>query len=599
MTDFHPIDPQRRDFVLYDWLGIEDLSRFPRFAEHGRDTYEAMIEAALQMAAAQFATHNRKGDVHEVPFVDGRAVIIPEVKAALDAYAEAGFPAMMADAEDGGLQLPYTVTVTCECIFAAANVATTGYASLARGAANLIKAYGDAEQQRRWMQPILQGRFLGTMCLSETQAGSSLADISCSAMPQADGSYRIRGAKMWISGGDHDMSENIVHMVLARLPDAPPGVKGISLFIVPKYRMNDDGSRGAWNDVTLAGINHKLGQRGIVNTFLKFGEHDDCQGWLVGTANRGLAQMFHMMNEERIGVGFSAITLGLAGFRYSLQYAKERRQGRHPDGKDPTSTPVAIIEHADVRRMLLQQKAYTEGAFALGMFAAKLFDTQTQTEDAAEKRDCDLLLDLLTPVVKAWSSEWCLKANELAIQVLGGYGYTRDYPVEQFYRDTRINPIHEGTNGIQALDLLGRKVMMEDGAALRLFLARIQDDADRAAQHPELAGFAQQLTAAAQRLAEVTQRIGATLVKGEVRLALANAHRYMDLFGHVAIAWAWLSQSGKALSIADKESSRRFAQGTLDACRYFFVHELPMTEHWARLLMSLDRSTLDARIEAL
>jgi butyryl-CoA dehydrogenase len=593
------IDPQRRDFLLYQWLDLPGLSRFPRFAEHNRDTYDAMIAAAEQLARAYFATHNRKADLHEVPFVDGRAVIIPEVKAALDAHAEAGFAAMMADAEDGGLQLPFLLASVIDCIFAAANISTTGYASLARGAANLIKAYGDAEQQRLYMRPILQGRYLGTMCLSETQAGSSLADIACSAIPQADGSYRIRGAKMWISGGDHALSENIVHMLLARIEGAPAGVRGISLFIVPRYRVNADGSRGGWNDISLAGINHKLGQRGVVNAFLKFGENEDCHGYLVGEANRGLAQMFHMMNEERLGVGFSAISLGMAGFRYSLQYARERRQGRHPDNKDPASPPVPIIEHADVRRMLLQQKAYTEGAFALGLYAAKLFDVQTQATDANEKRESDLLLDLLTPIVKAWSSDWCMKANELAIQVLGGYGYTREYPVEQHYRDTRINPIHEGTNGIQALDLLGRKVMQENGEGFRLFVARVLADAERASANPALQEFAEALRETCARAVTVTRFLGAALARGEARQALANAHHYMNLLGHLAIAWVWLAQSELALVTAKTDAELCFARGTLDACRYFFRHELPQTKPWADLLLAMDPSALDAEIAAL
>jgi len=471
---------------------------------------------------------------------------------------------------------------------------------LARGVANLLQAHGTPQQCARYRTPILQGRFLGTMCLSEPQAGSSLGDIRTRAEPAADGSYRLSGAKMWISGGEHDLSENIIHLVLARLPDAPPGVKGISLFIVPKVRVNDDGSLGERNDVQLAGVNHKLGQRGIVNTFLKFGERGDCRAELVGQPHQGLAQMFHMMNEARIGVGLGAIMLGTAGYRYSLQYAKERKQGRHPDQKDPSSPPVALIEHADVRRMLLQQKAYTEGALGLAMHAATLVDMQAQDPDPQRRREAHLLLELLTPVIKAWSAEWCLKANDLAIQVLGGYGYTREYPVEQYWRDNRLNPIHEGANGIQGLDLLGRKAMMDGGAALKLLLRDVAATARAAAGVPALAGYAAALSQCAASVASTTGVLGAAMARGDVRLALSNASRYLGLVGHLAVAWSWLGQAlVAARATPATPADADFYAGKLAACRWFFLHELPATELDARLLSALDATVCDTRPEVL
>lgn len=600
MSDSPLIDRRHLDFLLDEVFDVGALCRYPRYAGHSRETFAAVIEAAHALALAKYLPHNRAGDVHEPHMVDGRVAIIPEVKQALDAYAEAGFPAAFADAGDGGMQLPFPVSLACDAMFAAANISTSGYTMLARGVANLLKACATPEQQTRYMRPILEGRYLGTMCLSEPQAGSSLGDIKTTATLSEDGTYRLSGAKMWISGGDHELSENIVHMVLAKLPGGPSGVKGISLFIVPRFHVNSDGARGARNDVQLAGVNHKLGQRGIVNTFLKFGERGECIGELVGPPHQGLAQMFHMMNEARIGVSVCAIMLATAGYRHSLQYAKERRQGRHPDQKDPASPPLAIIEHADVRRMLLQQKCYSEGALALAFHAAVLVDVQAQDADEKKRREAGLLLELLTPILKAWSAEWCTKSNDLAVQVLGGYGYTREYPVEQFLRDNRLNPIHEGANGIQAIDLLGRKVLMADGAALKLLLHEIQATAADAAQIEGLQQEAATLAKYIALAAETTQVLAAALMRGEIRLGLANAANYLSLMGHLCIAWMWLQQAvvaNRATAGGDSESA--FYAGKVHACRFFFRHELPVVEQHAKLLNSLDATTLETRPEWL
>ena len=520
--------------------------------------------------------------------------LIPEVKQALDAYAEAGFSALLADEADGGLQLPYTVALLSDAPFLAANVSTMGYALLARGVANLLGAHGSPEQKRRYRDPILQGRFLGTMCLSEPQAGSSLADIATRAEPAGDGRYRITGQKMWISGGEHELAENIVHLVLAKIPGGPAGVKGISLFVVPRHRVDAEGRVGKANDVRLAGLNHKLGQRGIVNTFLKFGEAGDCFGELVGAQHQGLAQMFHMMNEARIGVGLGANMQGLAGYEYALGYARERRQGRHPDQKDPGSPPVPLIEHADVRRMLLQQKGWCEGAFALALRAGLLVDVRDHAVDAAERERAGLMLELLTPVLKAWSAEWCTRANDLAIQVLGGYGYTREYPVEQYWRDNRLNPIHEGANGIQAIDLLGRKVVMANGAALRAVLEDIAAEIRAAAAIPGLAAHVAVLEAACGQWAEVTAVLAARLAAGEARLALANASPYLTLAGHVLVAWMWLRQARIAAMAlpAANAGDQDFYQGKLRACDFFFRHELPGVLASVPMLRALDDTAL-------
>ena len=587
------VDRRHLDLLLHDMLDAEGLCRYPRFSEHSREIFDATIDLAAQIAEQKFAPHNRKSDLNEPQMVDGKVVLIPEIEDALHAFNEAGFMAIYADAADGGMQMPFLITSACDALFATANASTPAYPLLARAAANLLKVYGSEDQQRLYMRPIIEGRYYGTMCLSEPQAGSSLADIKTIATPQADGSYKLTGSKMWISAGDHELGENIIHLVLAKIVGAPPGVKGISLFIVPRYRVNDDGSRGERNDVRLAGLNHKMGQRGSVNTFLKFGEQDDCVGYLVGEPHKGLGYMFHMMNEERIGVGMGAVQQGMAGYLYSLQYARERRQGRHPDQRDPSAPMLPIIEHADVRRMLLQQRAYVEGAQALGLYAAALVD-HAHEGDEATRRDSGLLLDLLTPIVKAWSSDWCLKANELAIQVLGGYGYTREYPVEQYYRDNRINPIHEGSNGIQALDLLGRKALQDNGAGLRLLFDRISATCSEATEDESLRAFAAALGEALKLAGVTTREAAARMGAGEVRPVLANAHWYLQLLGHVCIGWMWLWQALAAQRKAQREPAlAEFAAGKLATCRFFFATELPQIEHWAKLVREVDRSALD------
>ncbi|MFP5307177.1 MAG: acyl-CoA dehydrogenase [Gammaproteobacteria bacterium] len=589
----HLINRRDLDFLIYEVLDAEALTRHPRYAQHDRTTFDGVLDAAHTLAEEQFQPHAAKLDANEPSFDGERVHLIPEVKAALQAYIDGGFLSAAFDADCGGLQLPYSIASAAQGIFLAANAGTAGYPFLTSAAANLLRAHGSAEQQRRYMMPMLEGRFFGTMCLSEPQAGSSLADIKTRAIPLSDGRYRIVGNKMWISGGEHELSENIVHLLLARIEGAPAGVKGISLFIVPKIEVGADGALGRRNGVRLAGLNHKMGYRGTVNTVLSFGDGEDCVAELVGEPHQGLAYMFHMMNEARIGVGLGAAMLGYAGYLFSLDYARSRPQGRPPSAKDPNAPQVPIIEHADVRRMLLQQKAYVEGGLALCLYCARLVDEQTVTTDAAAREELTLLLDILTPIAKAWPSEFCLEANKLAIQVLGGYGYTRDYPVESLYRDNRLNPIHEGTNGIQALDLLGRKVTMKGGAAFRLLVARMQADIDAAAGVPALDELAQTLRRAVATAVEVTQTLGAVAAKGQIDLFLANASAYLEMLGHTVVAWLWLQQAARAqTALAAGSGDRDFYEGKLRAARYFFRYELPRTAPLAELLLRLDDTCL-------
>jgi alkylation response protein AidB-like acyl-CoA dehydrogenase len=587
----------RRDlqFLLYEWLDVEQLTARPRYADHSREIFDDVLELAERIATEKFAPHNRRADVEE-PHIgaDGRVVLIPEVAEALAAFAEAGLVGAGLDANVGGMQLPATVTAAAFAWFHAANPGTAGYPLLTVAAANLLLAEGSPEQIATWLPPMLEGRCFGTMCLSETQAGSSLADITTRAEPQEDGSYRLFGTKMWISGGEHELVENIAHMVLAKIPGGPPGVHGISLFIVPRFLQAADGSPGARNDIALAGLNHKMGNRGTVNTVLGFGEgthrpgnRPGAVGYLVGRPHRGLAYMFHMMNEARIGVGLAAAATGYTGYLKAVRYARERPQGRPLVGRDPAAPQVPIVEHADVKRMLLAQKSYVEGGLALALYGARLFDDQRSLPDEADRARAALLLDVLTPIVKSWPSQWCLEANALAIQVHGGYGYAREYDVEQHYRDNRLNAIHEGTHGIQALDLLGRKVTMADGAGLRLLIEVMSATVERARRRGGEAGeLGDTLAATVERLGPVTLRLWST---GDAELALANAAVYMEAVGHVVVAWLWLEQ----LLAATGDGA--FYEGKRQAARYFFRFELPRTGPELDLLASLDRTALDMR----
>ncbi|MBA4271889.1 MAG: acyl-CoA dehydrogenase [Pseudomonas sp.] len=581
-------------FELYEVLDAEGLTRRERFAEHNRETFDAAIGTARNIAEKYFAPHNRKGDENEPRYENGQAILIPEVKPAVDAFLEAGFLNAARSFDAGGMQLPTLLSQACFAHFQSANAASTSYPFLTMGAANLIESFGTDEQKQRFLQPMIDGRFFGTMALTEPHAGSSLSDIRTRAEPAADDTYRLKGNKIFISGGDHPLSENIVHMVLAKLPDAPPGVKGISLFIVPKFLVNDDGTLGQRNDVLLAGLFHKMGWRGTTSTALNFGDNGECVGYLVGEAHRGLSYMFQMMNEARIGVGMGAVMLGYAGYLYSLEYARERPQGRVPDSKDPTTAPVAIIQHADVRRMLLTQKSYVEGAFDLGLYAARLFDDTTTLETEAERKHAHELLDLLTPIVKSWPSEFCLKANELAIQILGGHGYTREYPVEQYYRDNRLNPIHEGTHGIQSLDLLGRKLAQNGGAGLKQLVRLIADTAERAVAYESLTALREPLEKLVARLQVVTIGLLTDLAQGKVNSSLANSALYLKVFGHTVIGWRWLEQAIRAEEGLAKGNAADadFYKGKLQAARYFLTWEVPGCHHELALLEARDDTCL-------
>ena len=595
----------RRDveFLLFEWLDVTHLTERPTFADHSRETFDAALDTYSEIAHAEFAPHNKKVDREPPHLVGENVVSAPEQRAALQAFAAAGLLAACQEESFGGMRLPYVVERAGLAFVLAACPTTTAYAFLTMANANLLLAHGTSSQVERFVRPMLDGRWTGTMCLSEPHAGSSLADITMRADLQPEGTYRLTGNKMWISGGDHDLADNIVHLVLAKVPDERgalrPGVAGISLFVVPKYTVGPDGKHGARNDIVVAGLNHKMGYRGTSNCLLNFGEGRfrpagcaGAVGELIGEEGRGLACMFQMMNESRITVGLGAAAIGYAGYLHSVDDARNRYQGRLPANRNPLLPPVRLIDHADVRRMLLAQKAFVEGALALVLFSALLVD-ETHTAPADDARRAHQLLELLTPVSKSWPSKWGLAANDLAIQVHGGYGYTQDYNVEQFYRDNRLNPIHEGTFCIQAIDLLGRKVGHADGAALAGLTDRIGRTVERALSVAELTDEAAALRDAWSRVLETTTSLGAIT---DATLRLANAACYLDAFGHVVVAWLWLDQAIQATRGIDGPDVA-FYRGKLAACRYFYRWELPRIDRWLGLLEPVDRTPLDAADE--
>jgi len=588
------------EFMLYELFDAEGLTKRPRYADHSRETFSAAMKTS-QTVAEKYLLPIRSLLDNSQPTFDGEKVHQPaELKTAIDAVVESGLASTTADFELGGMQLPGIVASAVNAYLSAAGGVAMGYTGLTNANANLIQAHGTPEQVEKWVVPMREGRFAGTMAMTEPGAGSGLADLTTTATKDTDGSYRIAGNKIFISGGDQNLNENIVHLVLARVKGAPKGVKGISLFIVPKVMVNKDGTLGERNDVALAGLFHKMGGRAQTSTALSFGEKEGAVGYLVGEENKGLTYMFHMMNEARIMVGTSAALNALTGYQYSLDYAKERPQGRLLSEKDPKSPAVNIIKHPDVRRMLLAQKAYAEGAYALCLFGTQLDDDYRTAPTQEERVAAHTLLDFLTPIIKTWPSEYGPKANSLAIQVLGGHGYINEHPVEQLYRDNRLNPIHEGTTGVQSLDLLGRKVPMNNFVGYSVCLTEMAKTIEIAKQSTALSGYAAELAEAIVTLKKTTDSVLGATQSMDLDAAFSNSVKYLELFGNVVIAWMWLKQgivADSALAKQPHESDEHFYRGKLQALQYFFRAELPEINHWAKLISDLDTTNFDMQEE--
>ena len=584
MADQNPLLSDRDvEFQLFEVGDARALCSLPAFAEHSPETFDLFLRSARALARGLLFAAYRPMDLEPPRFADGRITVHPAMRAIWAQMAELGVLGATRPYEVGGQQLPRTVAIMAEAYLMAGNLGAYGYAGLTSGAAHLIEAFGDTWLKDQFMRRMYSGEWTGTMALTEPQAGSSLGDITTRATRNADGTYSVTGNKIFISAGDHDLTDNVVHMALARLDGAPPGVKGISLVAVPRRRFAADGLTLEDNDVSTAGMIHKIGWKGLPSLVINFGERGDCRGWLVGEPHQGLAYMFQMMNEARIMVGVNGVATASVAYHEAVRYARDRRQGRLPGARNPQAPQVAIVEHADVRRMLLRQKAIVEGGLGLLVQVARYSDLAEHAPDAAVRQRNQKLLDLLTPVAKSFPAERGFEANALALQIHGGYGYSSEYLPEAWLRDQKLNSIHEGTTGIHGLDLLGRRVFA-DGAFVALadeFKVAIADARTVALPGVWVEQFELAIGATATLTVELARR-GQT---GEAEFMVRHSADYLDLFSTLVVAWQWLRQAtvaARALQAANTDD-RNFYEGKLCAAQYWFATELPRIDHLARL----------------
>ena len=582
-------------FILHELLDMQSLTSIPYYKDHDRETFDLVVNTAFKLGRDMLFPVYREMDQQPPRYEDGRVLVHPAVREFLAESGEGGWIASIFPYEHDGQQFPMTLASACIYIFNSANFPISAYAGLTTGAANLILTFGTKELIDTYVPHMTSGRWQGTMALTEPQAGSSLSDVATLAEPTPDGHYLLKGQKIFISAGEHDAADNVVHLLLARIKGAPPGVKGISLFVVPKLR--PEGGELVSNDLACAGIFHKMGYKGCPITHLVLGDNNDCRGYLVGEPHQGLRYMFQMMNEARLLVGMQATGLASAAYYASLEYAKERPQGRPIGAKDPTQPQVPLIEHADIKRMLLFQRSVFEGSLAL-ILQGTMYDDLSKGAEGEDKERLELLLDLLTPLAKTFPSEYGVLSISQGLQILGGYGYCDEFPLEQYYRDTRIHPIHEGTTGIQGMDLLGRKVVMHNGRAFKLFLDELGAAGAEAREVDELAPYADRLEKAARLLEEVTGALAGHAVKGEIERFLADAFLYLEFFGLIAVAWQWLKMgraAARGLSAETGPADRQFYNGKLDTMAYFFHYELPRTLGLAARLTDEAAPTINLR----
>jgi alkylation response protein AidB-like acyl-CoA dehydrogenase len=585
------LDDRTVEFILYELLDVEALCDFPDFGEHNRHTFDLLLTSARTLARRVLFPNYRTIDAAPPVLRDGRVYVHPLLKAAWPQLVDLGLIAATRGPEVGGAQLPLVVASLASAYLMAGNLSAYGFLGLTSGAAHLLEAFGSSELKARFLPQLYAGEWTGTMALTEPQAGSSLSDIRTRATPTPEGHYLIHGEKIFISAAAHDLAPNVVQMVLARIDGAPPGSHGVSLFLVPNLREED--GRLQDNDVAVSGLVHKIGWRGLPSCLLSFGERSDCHGWLLGEPNRGLSQMFQMMNEARIMVGLNGVATASAAYQEALAYAKERTQGRPTAARDPSTPQVPILAHADVRRMLLRQKAIVEGGLALLATTARTADLAAHATDAEERRRTKLLLDLLTPVAKSFPAEAGFEATALALQVHGGYGYSSEYLPEAWLRDQKLNSLHEGTTGIQGLDLLGRKAVAKGGAALHAFSDEVTRTLARARASGLSPTWAEHLAEALAELVDTTTALAGRGAAGDVDGMLAHSNDYLTLFGIVAIGWQWLSMAAvaqEALRHTSKDEDVAFYRGKLAAAQYWMVTELPRVSALAALCRSAESS---------
>ncbi len=610
-TTMYRANTRDTKFVLWEQLGIEKLHTFPRYRDFDRDTLEMVIDQAARFAEQELAPANAEGDRVGCRYEQGHVYAPACFRGLLHKFREAGWVNLSSDPEVGGQGLPYAVTTAVNEFFMGANFSFCSYPMLAFGAGHLIESFGTPAQKDRFMRKMYSGQWGGTMCLTEPQAGSALADIKTVAKPAGD-HYLLSGTKMFITSGDHDLMENIVHTVLARIEGAPPGVKGLSLFIVPKIRVNEDGSLGEPNDVSCGGIEHKIGLHGSATCVLTFGENGDCHGYLLGGEHQGLQCMFQLMNEARIEVGLQGVAQSSAAYLNALAYAKERIQGVDVRClKDPHAPRVEIIKHPDVRRNLLTAKAHVEGMRALLLYTAYLIDLSHSVEDKEERERYHNRVELLTPICKAYCSDTAFRMIEVAVQIFGGYGVCSEYPVEQYLRDCKIASIYEGTNGIQALDLLGRKIGMKGGQVFMELMEEIGTFARSKEGRPGLDGACKELLLAKDKVVETMMHMGMLNMSGDLLYPVLNASPFLMMCGTVMIGYLLLWQASVAweklygahqrgaepdkqqgFGLVEGTTEAAFYSGKIEAARFFAFNILPQVESTYKAIMAGDRSAL-------
>ncbi len=563
-------------FLINEVLDVASLTKAPYYSMHTPKSFDLVLDAAMKLSKQLLHPVFEEMDRKQPYLENGAVKVHPSVKEMMKEFGQGGWIGATFPEEIDGEQLPDVVNRACQLIISAANYSSGVFPSLTSGAAGLLWAFAAKELQDTYLPKMLAGEWQGTMALTEPNAGSSLADITTTATPTDEGYYLLKGTKVFISAGDHDGVENVVHLILARIEGAPIGVKGISLFVAPKKRVEADGTLVS-NDVSVSQVFHKMGYRGAPITELSFGDKNDCRCHLVGEANQGLMCMFKMMNEARIGVGAGATAIASAAYYAALDYAKTRPQGRKVTAKDPSTPQIPIVEHADIRRMLLFQRAVVEGSEALLLQCAK-YEDMVNTTPKEEHERLHLLLDLLTPIAKTYPSEMGILSTSQAIQCLGGYGYCDDFPVEQHFRDSRIHPIHEGTTGIQGIDLLGRKVIMKEGKAFKLFLEEVQKTLEAAKEVKEVSSLVEVLDGAVKQLTQVTVDLAKVMGEKGIEVYLSDATLYLEAFSIIAVAWQWLTQATvaqKALNGKVKSKDINFYKGKVHTAKYFFAYELP------------------------
>ena len=598
------VDIDTLKYLLYDVHELEKLLERERFVDHDKESLDMFLDSSKDFADRELFPYFKEMDENPAFHKDGQVYVHKQVETMMKKGGELGFISSSFDYEVGGLQIPLMASTASSYILDAANNHLPGYAGLTQGAAELIIHFAKKDLLDKYVPEMLAGNWGGTMCLTEPQAGSSLSDIVTKATPHENGYYNISGQKIFISAGDNQYLDNIVHLVLARVEGAPKGTKGISLFIVPKNRKLDDGSLEP-NDVTSVADFQKMGQKGYCTTHLGFGDKEDCRGWLVGEENNGLRCMFVMMNAARIGVGRAASAIASAAYYASLQYANERPQGRKlsSDGKkNVEESQSLIIEHPDVRRMLLLQKAVVEGSMSLVLLAAKYYDLESTAQSKEEKIKYNTLLEMIIPVVKTYPSDAGAYSVNNGLQVLGGYGFCSDFILQQYYRDIRISAIYEGTTGIQSQDLLGRKITMNNGEGLKLLLAEIIETITKASNYPELKEYCDSLSKKIKLSEKILQTLMPYALKGDFEKYLADASIFMEFFSLVIVGWNWLeiaANSQESLKNGDKKYSEIFYKSKIETMKYFFEYELPKTVGHSEIIMNPSSVTIKKEGEIL